>query len=61
VPSLCLDARSCEYRTGGDDLGWLALRIAMLGVDFEVQEPPELAEHLRALAGRLRRGAGRSQ
>jgi hypothetical protein len=32
----------------------------MLGVDFEVHEPPELAEHLRALAGRLRRAAGRS-
>jgi predicted DNA-binding transcriptional regulator YafY len=55
-----IDARSCEYRTGGDDLGWLALRIAMLGVDFEVHELPELAEHLRALAGRLRRAAGRS-
>ena len=50
---------SCEFRTGDDDLGWLALRIAMLGVDFEVHEPPELAEHLRALAGRLRRAAGR--
>jgi predicted DNA-binding transcriptional regulator YafY len=56
-----IDARSCEYRTGDDDLGWLALRIAMLDVDFEVQEPPELAEHLRALAGRLRRAAGRSR
>lgn len=55
-----IDARSCEYRTGDEDLGWLALRIAMLGVDFEVHEPPELAEHLRALAGRLRRAAGRS-
>ncbi len=54
------DARSCEYRTGDDDLGWLALRIAMIGVDFDVHEPPELAEHLRALAGRLRRAAGQS-
>jgi hypothetical protein len=27
----------------------------MLGVDFEVHEPPELVEHLRALAGRLQR------
>jgi predicted DNA-binding transcriptional regulator YafY len=54
------DARSCEYRTGDDDLGWLALRIAMIGVDFDVHEPPELAEHLRALAGRLRRAAGKS-
>ncbi|HEX6712376.1 MAG TPA: YafY family protein [Thermoleophilaceae bacterium] len=50
-----LDAHSCEYRTGDDDLGWLALRVAMLGVDFEVHEPPELVEHLRALASRLNR------
>jgi predicted DNA-binding transcriptional regulator YafY len=56
-----VDAHSCEYRTGDDDLGWLALRIAMLGVDFEVHEPPELAEHLWALAGRLSQAAGRSR
>ena len=56
-----IDGSTCEYRTGDDDLGWLALRIAMLGVEFEVHEPPELAEHLRALAVRLRRGAGRSR
>jgi len=52
-----LDADTCEYRTGDDDLGWLAVRIAMLGVDFEVHEPPELVEHLRALAARLKRAA----
>ena len=50
-----IDAGSCEYRTGDDNLGRLALRITMLGVDFDVHEPPELAEHLQALAGRLRR------
>jgi predicted DNA-binding transcriptional regulator YafY len=55
------DARSCEFRTGDDDLEWLALRVAMLGVDFEVHEPPELAEHLRSLAGRLRRAVGPSR
>ena len=55
------DAGSCEFRTGDDDLGWLALRIAMLGVDFDVHEPRELAEHLQALADRLRRAAGRSR
>ncbi len=48
-----VDAHTCEYRTGDDDLGRLALRIAMLGFDFEVHEPPELAEHLRALGARL--------
>jgi predicted DNA-binding transcriptional regulator YafY len=52
-----IDAHTCEYRAGDDDLGWLALRIAMLGVDFEVHEPPELVEHLSALAGRLERAA----
>jgi predicted DNA-binding transcriptional regulator YafY len=52
-----IDAHTCEYRTGDDDLSWLALRIAMLGVDFEVREPPELVEHLRALASRLMRAA----
>ena len=50
-----IDERRCTYRTGDDDLGWLAIRIAMLGVDFVVDEPPELAEHFRALAARLER------
>ena len=49
-----IDALTCEYRTGDDDLRWLALRIAVLDVDFDVHEPPELVEHLRALASRLR-------
>jgi predicted DNA-binding transcriptional regulator YafY len=53
-----IDARTCAYRTGDDDLGWLSLRIAMLGVDFDVREPPELIEHLRTLALRIMRAAG---
>jgi predicted DNA-binding transcriptional regulator YafY len=52
-----IDTETCEFRTGDDDLGWLAVRIAMLGVDFEVSEPPELVEELRALASRLNRAA----
>jgi len=50
-----IDAHTCEYRTGGDDVRWLALRIAMLGVDFEVREPPELVDQLRAMGSRLTR------
>jgi predicted DNA-binding transcriptional regulator YafY len=50
-----IDEGSCEYRTGDDDLGWLALRIAMLRVEFRVLEPPELIEHLHALGERLAR------
>ena len=49
------DDERCEYRTGDDDLDWLAVRVAMLGVDFDVHEPPELAEHLLLLARRLER------
>jgi predicted DNA-binding transcriptional regulator YafY len=52
-----IDDRRCEYRTGDDNLDWLALRIAMLGVDFDVHEPPELTDHLRALGRRLARAA----
>ena len=42
---------ACVLRTSDDDLHWLAMRIAMVGVDFTVEGPPELREHL-ALLGR---------
>src|SRR5918997_5107645 len=53
-----VDDHTCEYRTGDDDLDWLALRIAMFGVDFDVHEPPELREQLRIIARRLGRASG---
>jgi predicted DNA-binding transcriptional regulator YafY len=53
-----LDEGRCELRTSDDSLDWLAVRIGMLGVDFEVHEPPELVERFRALAGRFARAAG---
>jgi predicted DNA-binding transcriptional regulator YafY len=53
-----IDDERCEYRTSDDHLDWLALRVTMFGVDFEVHEPPELIEHLRALGDRLERAAG---
>jgi predicted DNA-binding transcriptional regulator YafY len=55
-----IDAGRCEYRTSDDDLDWLAIRIAMLGVDIEVHEPPELVAQLGVLARRLRRAASGS-
>jgi predicted DNA-binding transcriptional regulator YafY len=48
-----IDDQSCEYRTGDDDLDWLALRIMMFRVDFEVHQPEELREHFRVLAERM--------
>ena len=53
-----VDGGRCEFRAGDDDLGWLAIRIGMLGVDADVHGPPELIEHVRALAERLRRAGG---
>jgi len=53
-----VDDTTCEFRTGDDDLRWLAVRIAMLPVDFEVLEPPELVDELRVLASRIERAAG---
>jgi predicted DNA-binding transcriptional regulator YafY len=52
-----IDDHTCAYRTRDDDIGWLAMRIAMLGVDFVVHEPPELVDHFRALAARLERAS----
>ncbi len=52
-----LDDRTCGFRTSDDSLDWLALRIAGLGCDFDVHEPPELAERCRELSARLARAA----
>jgi predicted DNA-binding transcriptional regulator YafY len=48
-------AQRCVLESGGGSLAGIALHIAMLGYDFEVLDPPELIEHLRALSARIRR------
>lgn len=55
-----IDAGRCQLETGGHSLAMLALYIAHLGVEFEVLEPPELIDHLTAVAGRLTRASGRA-
>jgi predicted DNA-binding transcriptional regulator YafY len=52
-----IDDRTCELRTSDDSLDWLAVRVAMLGVDFEVHEPDELVERVRELAARFERAS----
>lgn len=52
------DELSCELRTGFESLDSLAMYVGMLGVHFEIREPPELADHLRTVAARLTRAAG---
>jgi predicted DNA-binding transcriptional regulator YafY len=53
-----LDERSCRFRGQADTLEWLAFRLTLLGCEFEVHEPPELAAYLRDLGARATR-AGR--
>lgn len=49
----------CAYETSDDSLEWLALRIAFLGVDFQVVAPPELADWCARAAARFEQAAGR--
>ncbi|QIG39926.1 WYL domain-containing protein [Microbacterium sp. 4R-513] len=44
--------------TGADSLETIAAYIGMLGMDFTVESPPELREHLKVLAGRYTRASG---
>ncbi|MFI0445977.1 helix-turn-helix transcriptional regulator [Actinomadura sp. 6N118] len=53
-----VDEHTCIVRTAPESLEWTALRIAFLELDFEVKEPPELADRLRDLGRRLVRAAG---
>jgi predicted DNA-binding transcriptional regulator YafY len=48
-----VDDRTCILHTGSNSLDELAIYVAVKGFDFEVLDPPELAEHLRTLGGRL--------
>jgi predicted DNA-binding transcriptional regulator YafY len=50
-----IDERSCELHTGAHSLDALAMWISLIGVDFEVRDPPELVDHLRRLGDRLLR------
>ena len=53
-----IDDQTCRLRIAADSIEWLAMRIAVLGVDITVESPPELLEHLHALGARLSRAAG---
>ncbi|MFI6627500.1 helix-turn-helix transcriptional regulator [Nonomuraea fuscirosea] len=56
-----VDESTCLLRLGGDDVNGMAVWIGFLGVDFEVLDPPELAEHVLRLSERYRRAvSGRS-
>jgi len=46
---------SCTLDTGSDSLATMAVYLGFLGWDFRVESPPELADEVRALAGRYLR------
>ncbi len=49
---------TCVYETSDDDLDWLAVRVSMPMVEFELLEaPPELRERLVAMGQRIVRSA----
>jgi len=50
-----IDDERCHLYTGSNALDALALYVALIGVDFEVDEPPELVDRIRLIADRLHR------
>ncbi|MFK4226879.1 helix-turn-helix transcriptional regulator [Streptomyces sp. NPDC019890] len=50
-----VDERTSLLRTGAASLDVLVIHVMLMGVDFEVVEPPELTEHIRAVRDRLSR------
>lgn len=48
----------CEVLSGGDNLDFVLMHVLLLGHDFEVLDPPELAARCRVLAERLRSAGG---
>lgn len=56
-----VDEATCELTTGADSLPSLAVHLAMVGCDFDIHEPPALADAVHELSDRLLRAAARSQ
>ncbi|MDQ1069896.1 helix-turn-helix transcriptional regulator [Streptomyces canus] len=59
VPESLGEGRCRLRATVGDAVEWMAVRLAMTGVEFRVEEPAELVSAVRELGGRLVRAADR--
>jgi predicted DNA-binding transcriptional regulator YafY len=53
-----LDERSCMLHTASHSLEGITIHLSLLGVDFQVHEPPELIDYIRRLADRLGQAIG---
>ncbi|HZQ31109.1 MAG TPA: WYL domain-containing protein [Mycobacterium sp.] len=52
-------ADACIVEAGGDDAELIAIHLAMAGIDFEVLQPPDVADAVAVVADRLRWAANR--
>ncbi|HEY2146568.1 MAG TPA: YafY family protein [Pirellulales bacterium] len=50
-----ISSHTCLLNTGGNSLEMIAVHLMMIGVDFEVHEPPALIDNIRLLSDRLLR------
>ena len=48
-----VNERSCMLHTGSHSLDEITIHLSLLGVDFQVHEPPELIDYIRRLTDRL--------
>ncbi|MUL43869.1 YafY family transcriptional regulator [Streptomonospora sp. PA3] len=53
-----VDERTCRFVTAADSWEWLAITVAMVGVPYTIEGPPELVSFSRELARRIDRAAG---
>jgi predicted DNA-binding transcriptional regulator YafY len=53
-----IDDRSCMLRMGSHSLEGITIHLLLLGVSFQVHEPPELIDYIRQLTDRLSRATG---
>ena len=53
-----VDEQTCVLVTGADSIEILAVYVGMLGLDFSVDSPPELVDHVRLLGHRYAAAAG---
>ena len=52
-----IDQKTCVLHTGACSLDGLLMYLGMMGFEFEVRDPPELAARIRELAERIGRAA----
>lgn len=52
-----VDDQTCKLHTGAHSFEALASYLTLIGVDFDVHDPPELVDSIRKLAERLQRAA----